>query len=175
MPEVFPISDLYYPLVHGILVDAVVNSFGAGYEQRIVTDFPRGPRADGEGGLTTFVGRNYFTLTINNLRYNNLINPLNNEIDNSLKKLWNFYKATFYDARTGRIGWSAFYIYNPTENDNVRTWTGDVASAGVGSQGNAVTNLTGRYLVRFSESNFSMSRFRQCLFTGSIELNEVVA
>ena len=173
--EVWPISDLYYPLAHRLSVDTVVNPFGGGYEQRIVTDIARGPRADGEGVTSIYVGRNHFTVTINNLRYNSLVHATNNRIDNSFKKLWAFYKSTFYDATTGAIRWEPFYIYNPIENDNISTWTGETLSNGVDSQGNAVTNLTGRYLVRFEQSSISMSRFIRCLFSGSIELIEVVA
>lgn len=175
MPKIWPISSLYFPLVHDLGVSGVVNSFGSGYEQRIITDIPRGPRADGEGDQTTYVGQNIFRIDIRNLQYNSMPHATNAAIDNSFSKLWNFYKSCFYDPATGQIFWQPFYIYNPTENDNVATWTGDVASAGVNSQNKAVTNLTGRYLVRFSSPNLSMTRFRQCLFRGGLTVVEVVS
>ena len=172
---IWPISNLYFPLEHELHVGSVVNSFGSGYEQRIVTDFPRGPRSDGEGGQSTYVGQNSFRLRVRNLNYDNVPEAKNPSIDNSFKKLWSFYKSCFYDPVTRQIFWKSFYVYNPTENDDISTWTGEIARAGVDSQGVAVTNITGRYRVRFSDSSLSLTRFRACLYNGTLTLIEVAA
>ena len=172
---IWPISKLYFPLAHILDVNATVNRFGSGYEQRIVTDYPRGPRADGEGGQSRYVGQNRFGIEFTNLLYENSPHPINADIDNSFKKLWNFYKSTFYNQITGEIFWQSFFFYNPTENDDVSTWTGETASAGRNSQGLAVTNITGRYTVRFEDAGLSLSRFRRCLFNGRLTLIEVAA
>ena len=173
--KIWPISNLYFPLVHVLNVNAVVNRFGSGYEQRIVTDYPRGPRSDGEGGQSRYVGQNLFGINFTNLQYVNTPSMINAAIDNSFKKLWEFYKSCFYDQATGRIDWQSFFFYNPTENDDVSTWTGEVASAGMSSVGLPVTNLTGRYRVRFEDSSLSLSRFRRCVFSGQLNLIEVTA
>ena len=172
---IWPISHIYFPLVQSPQVDGVVNSFGSGFEQRIITDIPRGPRADGEGGVSTYVGRSTFQISINNLRFPNQIHPTNAQINNSVRELWKFYKACFYDESSGRIQWLPFFFYNPTENDDISTWTGNVGSAGMNSFNQAVTNVTGRYLVRFSDPALRLSRFRRCLFSGSLTLIEVAA
>ena len=172
---IWPISDLYLPLVHELQVDGVVNSFGSGYEQRIITDIPRGPRADGEGKQSIYVGTNIFQVTFSNLRLLDMSVPTNVHVNNSVRALWKFYKACFYDASTGQIFWRPFFFYSLLENDAVSTWTGSVNSAGINLRGEAVTNLTGRYLVRFSESTLSIDRFRHCLFSGSLTLIEVAA
>ena len=173
--KIWPVSHIYYPLDHRIDSDAVVNKYGAGFEQRITTDYPRGPRADGEGGVTTYIGTSTFSLNINNMRLSGGRHPTNADIENSIRKLWSFYKSCFYDPVTGRIGWDAFFFYNPNENDDYTTWTGETPSAGSNSKGEAVTNLTGRYLVRFMEPNMSISRFKTCFFNSSMELVEVAA
>ena len=173
--KIWPVSSMYYPLVHSIEVDNVINPFGSGYEQRIITEFPRGPRADGTGGLSTYVGQNMFSVNLNNLLFYNQPHPTNASIDNSIRKLWQFYRECFYDPVTGAVMWDPFYFYNLTENDNVVTWTGDVASAGVNSQNEPVTNEIGRYLARFSDARLSITRFRTCLFNSSLQLTEVAA
>ena len=176
---IWPVSDLYYPLNHSLQVDGVVNSFGSGYEQRILTDIPRGPRADGEGGFSTYVGRNSFQLTLNNMRLSDMAVPSNIHINNSVRALWKFYKSTFYDPVTERIFWQPFFFYNPIENDAHITWTGSVGSAGLNSRNEPVTNVTGRYLVRFFDITLSYSQFRSCLFNigggGALTLIEVAA
>lgn len=171
--KIFPISDLYFPLDSTLTVDGAVNPFGSGYEQRIITDYPRGPRADGEGNLTTYVGNNTFNVVIRNLKRDYAAHPTNAHIRNSMKALWKFYKECFYDPLTGQIKWDPFYFYNLTENDNLDTWTGDVVSAGMNSFGEIVSNRTGRYLVRFVESTLNLSRFRGCLFSTGLALVEV--
>ena len=172
---IWPISNLYFPLVHSLNVGALVNSFGSGFEQRIITDYPRGPRSDGEGGQSKYLGQNTFSIRMRNLNYENSPEAVNANIDNSFKKLWSFYKSCFYDPMTGAIFWKPFFVYNPTENDDISTWTGDTVSAGRNSQGVIVHNFTGRYLVRFDAPTLSLTRFRACLYNGSLLLVEVAA
>ena len=175
MPKIWPIDAIYYPFVHTLKVDGHINSYGSGYEQRIVTDYARGPRADGEGGLTKYVGTNMFSVKMNNMLLTKNPHPSNAEIESSVVKLWQFYKSCFYDPATGRIGWDPFYFYSVNENDNVETWTGDVVSAGDNSRGVAVNNRIGRYLVRFQEPSLSITRFRTCLFNQDMAFQEVAA
>lgn len=176
---IWPISDLYYPFDHSLHVDGIVNSFGSGFEQRIITDIPRGPRADGEGGFSTYVGRNTFQLTIKNMRLVDMSHPTNAHINNSVRALWKFYKSTFYDKTTGQVFWQSFFFYNPVENNDISTWTGSVGSAGMNSRNEPVTNVTGRYLVRFAEITLNFSQFKSCLFNvgggGALILIEVAA
>ena len=173
--KVWPISDMYYPLVHNLQINSVINSFGSGYEQRIVTDFARGPRADGEGGQSKYVGQSMFTISLERLLYPFQPFSGNPNIDNSIRQLWKFYKECFYNPITGQVKWDAFYFYNLNENDNLDTWTGDVVSNGINFLGNPVTNETGRYIVRFAESNLSITRFKTCLFNTGLSFVEVAA
>lgn len=175
MPPIWPISVMTFPLDSELSVQGVVHSFGGIHEQRVIMDVPVGPRADGEGGQSTYVGRNTFLVGIDSLHYvssSGSLVPGNVNIDNAVRVLWRFYKNRFYDAATRTVQWEAFYWYNPDENDNVLTWTGDVASAGLNCFGEAVTEVTGRYLVRFSQS-LRRSRFRRFLFNFQLELIEV--
>ena len=174
-PPIWPISAMTFPLDSELSVQGVVHPFGGLHEQRIIFDLPVGLRADGEGGRSTYIGRNIFRVGINNLSYvssSGALVPGNPNIDNAVRTLWRFYKARFYDAITGEIKWEAFYWYNPDENDNVLTWTGDVASVGINCFGERVTEVTGRYLVRFDQT-LNRSRFRRFLFNFQIELIEV--
>ena len=172
---IWPISAMTFPLDSTLSVEAVVHPFGGLHEQRVVMELPVGPRADGEGGLSTYIGRNTFQVGINRLSYVSSVGtvvPGNPNIDNAVRTLWSFYKARFFNVRTQVVQWEAFYWYNPDENDNVLTWTGDVASGGVNCFGEAVTNRSGRYLVRFGQE-LSRNRFQRFLFNFQIELVEV--
>lgn len=172
--SIFPISNMYFPLITDFEIDGLINSFGDAYEQRIVTGLPRGPRADGEGAQSTYIGVNIFTIQLDNLQY--VTQPVtgNVNLDNSVRKLWEFYKDRFYDAANNVPQWEAFYVYNLDENDDLSTWFGDTTKAGTNSRGEAVTEATGRYLVRF-EQRLSRSRFVSCLFRGDLTLREVTA
>lgn len=175
MPKIWPISDLYFPLVHVLNIGAKINPFGSGFEQRITTDIPRGPRSDGEGGQSIYVGQNVFRINTRNLKYKGIPYAANVNIENNIRKLWQFYKSCFYDPNTGRVMWEPFYFYNLTENDNISTWTGDTVNNGVNSVNDPVSNVTGRYLMRFDEPSMSITRFRSCLFSSSLILIEVDA
>jgi len=171
---IFPISDMFFPLITDLEIDGLINSFGDAYEQRLTTGLPRGPRSDGEGAQSTYIGVNIFTITIDNLQY--VTQPVsgNANLDNSVRKIWEFYKDRFYDAANNVPQWEAFYVYNLDENDDLSTWFGDTSKSGTNSRGEAVTEATGRYLVRF-EQQLSRSRFVACLFQVGITLREVAA
>ena len=171
---IFPISDWYFPLQIDLEVDGIINSFGDGYEQRIVTGLPRGPRSDGEGNQATFIGINIFSVVLDRLQY--VTQPVsgNANLDNSIRKLWKFYKDRFYDATNNVPQWEAFYVYSLDENDDLSTFTGDTTSSGTNSRGESVDEKTGRYLVRF-EQQLSRTRFINCLFNANLVLREVAA
>lgn len=160
--EVFPVAAMAYPLEQTLDVDAIVNDYGGGYEQRIVLDVARGPRADGEGGTSTYVGRNTFKVGIPRIQYSTQPDPSGNpDLDNSVAALWTFYKDRFYNSTTGEVQWEAFYFYNPGENSTKSTWNG--------------TTTTGRYLVRFATPSMTKRQFIHSLYSFDIELVEVVS
>lgn len=169
---IFPISDHFIPLKHGLTIDVVINKFGDAYEQRIVKSIPRGPRSDGEGDQSTYPGVNNFSIVFNHLLFRSQPVTGNANLDNSVEALWAFYKARFYDSSTQQIKYEAFYVYNLDENDDLTTWTGDTPSSGTNSRGESVDNDTGKYLVRFPP-NLSKGRFAWCLWRSSLELPEV--
>lgn len=171
---IFPISAAGLPLQSDLEIDGIINSFGSGFEQRLVTGLPRGPRADGEGSLTTYIGVNIFAVGLPQLLFQTQPVAGNANLDNSVRKLWDFYKARFYDATLNIPQWEAFYWYNPDENDDLTTWTGDSSSSGTNSRGEAVSEAIGRYLVRF-EQGLSRVRFVQCVFRFDLILKEVAA
>ncbi len=160
--KVFPMTAYAYPLTHELRVDAIVNSFGDGQEQRIITSLPR-QRADGIGGVNTYIGVNVFKVGIPHALMRGT---------NSVEQLWDFYLKTFYE--NGVIKYESFYWYNPQENDATSTWTGDTPSSGTNSRGEAVTNQTGRYKVRFAQPNLSKSLFMRCVTSFDLEFVEVV-
>ena len=162
-----------FPMDHVLEVDGIINNFGDGYEQRLNTGLPRS-RADGEGGVTSYIGVNVFTVNVPRLQW--LTNPVsgNANLDNSTKVLWKFFKDRFYDVTNNVPQWESFYWYNPIENDDTDTWTGDTTSSGTNSRGEAVTEKTGRYLVRFTQ-RMSRTQFVYCLFRFGLELREVPA
>ena len=171
---IFPVAAAGLPLTSDLEIDGIINSFGSGYEQRIVTGLPRGPRADGEGNLTTYIGVNIFNVGLPQLLFQSQPVVGNSNLDNSVRLLWDFYKARFYNAATNVPQWEAFYWYNPDENDDITTWFGDTTKAGTNSRGEAVSEATGRYLVRF-ELGLSRIRFVQCVFRFNLTLREVAA
>ncbi len=171
---IFPVAAAGLPLTSELEVDGLINSFGDGFEQRLVTGLPRGPRADGEGSLTTYIGVNIFTVGLPQLQFQSQPVSGNANLDNSVRLLWDFYKARFYNAATNVPQWEAFYWYNPDENDDLSTWFGDTTKAGTNSRGEAVSEKTGRYLVRF-EQGLSRERFVQCVFRFNLSLREVAA
>ena len=171
---IFPISAAGLPLDSTLEIDGIINSFGDAYEQRLVTGLPRGPRADGEGDQSTYIGVNIFSVGLPQLLFQSQPVVGNANLDNSVRELWEFYKNRFYDAAANVPQWEAFYWYNPDENDDILTWFGDTVKAGTNSRGEAVTHETGRYLVRFDQG-LSRSRFVQCVFKFDLILREVAA
>jgi hypothetical protein len=171
-PTLFwPINEYQVENSHALDVDAHVNKLGGAQEQRINNGLAWGPRADGELGQTTYVGRNSFIVTIDRLRFPSSPFVGNANLDNSLKKLWSFYKACFYSG--SNVVWKCFWFYNPVENDDFTTWTGDVPSTGTNSRGEAVTQATGRYMCRFVEPHLDRRQIKFCLYATGLEVIEV--
>jgi len=83
-----------WPLTHALELDTFIADFGDGFEQRINFNTAGDARADGEGGLTAYKGRNRFTLkcTVK-------------DFDGEAAYLWAFYKA-----RVGTL--EPFFLYN---------------------------------------------------------------
>jgi len=154
---IWPVSHMAYPLEHTLDVDAIVNDYGGGYEQRIVTDIARS-RANGIGGTSTYVGRNRFRIGIPRLQTTDAAAA--GTIDNSITALWTFYRDRFYSATDG-VKWEAFYWYNPYEQPTTSNWDGVVT--------------VGRYLVRFAQPSLTRTHFVYCLASFDLELVEVVA
>lgn len=172
--DIWPISAMAFPISQTIEIEGIINSYGDGQEQRVNTGLPR-VRADGQGGVTNHIGLKSFSVKISRLQY--LTNPVagNSNLDNSVKELWNFFIKQFYDSVTNQPKWDSFYWYNPVENDDFSTWTGDSVSAGTNSRGEAVTEKTGRYRVRFASQSLTFDQLRYCIFDLGIDLVEVVA
>ena len=173
MVDIWPISYMAFPIGQSIAVEGVVNSYGDGQEQRINTGLPR-TRADGQGGIGRYIGVRSFTVKVSRLQY--LSNPVstNAYLNNSAKELWKFFLKQFYDSVNNRPVWKSFYWYNPVENDNVDTWTGDDASNGRNSRNEIVLNTTGRYRVRFAGQEMTLNQLNYCIFDIGLELLEVV-
>jgi phage-related protein len=144
MPAVFNIR-LTWPVVHELVYSTHVFDFGDGYEQRINLNSSWGPRANGEGGLIAYRGRNIFRLTMNAQEYQS------NNAFKEANKHWNFFKA-----RLG--GYDPFYFYNPVERGQP-----DITG----------TDQTGRYLVRYRQQNLTREQFMLQYFRSQIELIEV--
>lgn len=172
---IFPISAIAVPLNQDWTVEAHIHGFGSGQEQRIVTEIPWGSRADGVGGSKTFVGTRRFSLISPRLLFRTQPVAGNANLDNSVEKIINFWRDLFYNSTTGKVQFQAFYWYNPNENDDTDTWTGDSVTSGTNSRGEAVTNVTGRYLVRLAEPKLSLSFFVRCLNQLGLEVVEVAA
>lgn len=145
MPQVFTI-DLDAPVRHEMRYATLVMDFGDGFEQRGNKNQAY-THADGEGGVTSYKGRNRFTITMDMLAH------VNSDSTKMANKLWNFYKA-----RLG--GFDAFFFYNPAEAP-----TPD--ASGVAT--------TGRYLVRFEEQGLTREQFALNLFKAGISMIEVRA
>lgn len=92
--SVFPVL-VSYPTGHSLMLDLIVNSYGDGYEQRIVKNVAFS-RADGEGTVSAYKGINRFSLKVDSAPYG------------STKKanvLWAFFKARM------NANCEAFYLY----------------------------------------------------------------
>jgi hypothetical protein len=152
--DVFPVSDIVYPWDEETEVGAVVHSFGDIYEQ---------PREDGVGNQKTFIGRRRFFASVHQLPFRTDPYPGNANLDNSVEAVWDFFIDQFYSTDTGLIKWNPFYLYDPMINSDRSTWTGDSTSNGTNDRSEAVTNETGRYLVRLAEPRYSKSYIKRCL------------
>jgi hypothetical protein len=82
-----------WPMLHSLRLETVVCDMGDGFEQRINFNSAY-TRADGEGGISSYAGRNIFQLKFTTLDY-----------AQDAATLWNFYLA-----RGGSL--EPFYVYN---------------------------------------------------------------
>ena len=106
-------------------------------------------QADGQQGTSTYRGVHSFALTF-----------ATREIRATLDSMILFLQARIDEGDT------SFYFYLPSENDVIATWTGEVSSSGTDSRGQAVTNSTGRYLVKcLSEIGWVQTTWRLGDFT----------
>jgi phage-related protein len=142
MPEVFPVN-VSPPVRHGQKFANVIADFGDGYEQRGNKNQAYS-RADGKGGVTSYKGRNRFTITFDGIKH------ANGDSTKEANQLWDFYQD-----RLG--GFESFYFYNPAE--------APIDLTGVAT--------TGRYLVRFLEQELEREQFFNKLFRAGISLIEV--
>ncbi len=175
--KIFPVAAFGFPEDVEIDIKTTVNPLGGLREQRIVNDIPAGPRESGVGTQRTFIGRGTFSVGIPRVEFRGDPFPGNANLENSVEAAWIFFIELFYDdsIATPVIGYPAFYYYDPLINDDKDTWKGDTVANGTNTRGEAVSNVTGRYLVRFVESKFKKSHFIRCLTSFSLELIEVAA
>ena len=143
MPAVFTV-ELSNTVKRSLKLSNVIIDFGDGYEQRANKNQAYS-RANGRGGVTSYKGRNRFTITLDHLAH------VNADDTKEANKLWKFYQD-----RLG--GWEAFYFYNPAET-NPPDATG--------------ANTTGRYLVRFEQQELELEEFVINLQRGGISMIEV--
>jgi hypothetical protein len=145
--DVFPLP-AHYSLTQGIKFSTYVANMGDGHEQRVNKNLSWGSRGDGKGtsGGSSYKGINTFKFSLKNLRH---VNESTTEYANVLWK--------FYVDHLGSL--TAFYFYNPDEQ------TVDLTGA----------TVTGRYLVRFADSNLSRDNFALRLFNATIDLVETRA
>jgi hypothetical protein len=169
---IFPVSAIRRPLDTTFGFEGVVHSYGKPYEQRIITSLPYGPREDGTGSQGTYPGGHTFRIGHPHLHFRTQPVAGNANLDNSVDALWDFYLARIYDSTNQKLQWEAFYWYDPAINDDTDTWFGDTVKAGTNSRGEAVTNETGRYLVRFGQE-ISKSDVMYLMWAFSLELIEV--
>lgn len=144
MPAVFPIN-LSPPVKQALRFSNVVADFGDGYEQRASKNQAYS-RADGLGTVTSYTGRNRFTISMDGIKH------ANGDPNQEANKLW-----SFYQARAGSF--DAFYFYNPAE--------ASIDLTGV--------STTGRYLVRFEQNELERDNFFNKLYRAQLSLIEVRA
>jgi hypothetical protein len=115
--------------------DETILPMGPGHDIVVSRDIAH-TRASGIGTVASYRGCNVFSLEFGRKNYDG---PT--EASREYRAM-----LTFLQARkdTG----TPFYFYNVLENSVPATWTGDTEASGTDLAGNAVTNLTGRYLVR---------------------------
>lgn len=142
---VFNVDNIDLPFTEEIEFATVVADFGDGFEQRKNNNLAYS-RADGLGGVTSYKGRNRFTMVLDNMQH------VNADATKTANMLW-----AFYVARLG--SYEAFYIYRPCEASI------DLTGA----------STTGRYLVRFEQNRLSRSQFALKLFNAQLTLVEVRA
>jgi hypothetical protein len=130
MPDVF--NYVYHlPIKPTLQRESILIPKGYGYEETVTRGSSQ-TRADGTGGaVAAYKGRWIFEIEIRAQDY----------ADGDYQSLVDFIRDKF-------LGATSFYFYNQLENSETTVWTGDAATGGTDRHGNAVTNTTGRYLVR---------------------------
>lgn len=119
-------------------IERILISKGHGYEE-FVTRGVSHSGADGVGGQTARKIRWVFEIEIRAQDYE----------DGAYQDLVDFLLDHWESGE-------AFYFYNALENPrDSETWTGATSSSGTDRAGNAITNATGRYLVRILEDQLS--------------------
>lgn len=111
-------------------VDRVVASTGGGHYYSRISE-PAYTQSDGQQGSATYRGHH-------TMRFPYAARDIRNDIDGMI---------AFLQARIDE-GDTSFYAYNTAENDDTTTWTGDTVNNGTDSRGQAVSNTTGRYLMK---------------------------
>ena len=102
--NVFPLIPSW-PLQQTLSTDTYVADFGDGFEQRVNFNFAY-TRADGEGGVTSYKGRNEFVLKFNTRQFSSDANTL-----------WHFFKQQVANL-------TAFYFYNVPDERSAIDLTG---------------------------------------------------
>lgn len=134
---------LNYPVTHTLTFVNYIADFGDMNEQRVGKNVAY-IRADGEGQVTEYGGRNTFGINLNRKSY------FNAEPTRVVNQLWAFYKAR-------KAGLEQFYFYNPVEAVPDPTGIATV----------------GRYLVRFQDQGLSREQIIWKLFNSAVNLIEV--
>lgn len=146
-----------YPIDIEREYDETVIPLGPGHEVIVSRDVAH-TRATGYGSSAAYTGRNIFRCRFGRLNYNGTT---------EFKPVLTFIQARKADG-------AAFYFYNVLENCVPATWTGDASSSGTDPAGNAVTNATGRYLVRiYGNVNWQLAQKK--LVALEVEFREVWA
>lgn len=138
--------ELTAPLRHKLKFANVIADLGDGYEIRLNKNQAY-TRADGQGGNTSYKGRNEFTINTLPMAH------VNNDPSQQANKLWAFYVARL-------AGFEAFYFYNPAERS-----TPDLTGI----------DIIGRYLVRFRDPELEREQFMMKLYRAGLSLIEVRA
>lgn len=141
---VFPIP-VHLPYSNDINFINHKESMGDGFRKSINKNLAFGPRADGNGGITSYKGINTFMITLAALDF------ATGDSTKAANQLWAFYVA--------RLGSSeAFYFYDLNQ-------VASIDLTGI--------NQTGRYLVIFKEDKLTRDTIAAQLMKSGIALEEV--
>lgn len=141
---VFPLN-VQLPYSHGITFINHTETMGDGFRKAINKNLAFGPRADGNGNLTSYAGINSFTITLAALEF------ATGDATKAANIFWQFYKD-----RKGSF--EAFYFYDLNE-------VGSIDLRGI--------NQTGRYLVKFKDDYLTRESIVAGLMKAGVTLEEV--